>query len=279
MQFVNVTSAQTFASGDPVNMPAFNVTAGNQVIVSARWNNAVTINGMTDTAGNTYTRVGGVVGTDRLDVWYVENCLGNASNVIAIDFSGASSIVFTRAVQYSGFGTGTLIGFATQTGSGGFLTVGSQTTTAVGQLVFVAANIANTGTNWTYDVRCDNGDVCAITERADDGTLAVGEGDFNKSGTSFTVTGFNTGTQQTEMVAVLFQATAVNQPVRLTQEVVEVVDAASDGDVRLTQEVVEVVDDASGGDVRLTQFVVEVVFDNAAVAPATEAGFATIGLW
>lgn len=85
-----------FVTGSTRATSAFNLSAGVGVAVCIRWSeDGVTISSVTDTAGNTYTRVtGSAIGDGgRYVEWWVcdSSASGNASNVVTATFSASTA--------------------------------------------------------------------------------------------------------------------------------------------------------------------------------------------
>ena len=95
------------------NDTALNTTTGNLIVVvvqgnSGTGNNGV-VTGITDTAGNTYTKIYGEYysGTtySRGEMWYTENIDGNANNVTTATFTGSCNYRYISVSEYSGVAT------------------------------------------------------------------------------------------------------------------------------------------------------------------------------
>jgi hypothetical protein len=109
---VNTDKGGTAANSSSEVTGGVSATAGNLLVVMiAIANNALTVSSITDTAGNTYTQCSGAliqsqssVGT--LDIWYAKNILGNATNVVTVNYSALSQFGGSIKVhQYSGADT------------------------------------------------------------------------------------------------------------------------------------------------------------------------------
>jgi RHS repeat-associated protein len=124
------------ASGHAANVPslgatfAANVTNGNRIVaVVGVWNNGATASGVTDSAGNTYTKVAGLVGSDGTEetIWtapitagagtrptVTATASGTADIGIAVsEYSGLSTAAGSAAVDQSAITSGTSSGAAT----------------------------------------------------------------------------------------------------------------------------------------------------------------------
>jgi len=78
------------------NATPLNTTNGNLlVIVATFWDETGSISGITDTAGNTYTKVERKQNTETIyttEIWYAKNITGNANNVTTIAFGGYTGL-------------------------------------------------------------------------------------------------------------------------------------------------------------------------------------------
>lgn len=106
MAFARVNSSEVFAAGNTnsIASPATSLTAGNLIIASLRFTTgAVTVSGVTDTAGNTYTRIRTQnFNTTTMEMWYAENTAANGANVVTAALSGNTTNRGMLTVQYSG---------------------------------------------------------------------------------------------------------------------------------------------------------------------------------
>jgi len=77
-------------------------TAGNLLVAVVTTNG--TVNGVTDTAGNTWVKAAGNAGaSNRVEIWYVKNCL-NGSNTVTASFTDAGTHQIAVA-EYAGADT------------------------------------------------------------------------------------------------------------------------------------------------------------------------------
>ncbi|HEX9059156.1 MAG TPA: hypothetical protein VF941_03160 [Clostridia bacterium] len=109
ISLVNKAIGQSTPAGNSVPTSAgINVTAGNLLVVGARASaNGATIT-PSDTAGNTFVSIGTLTdntGLGDLQVWYVKNCLGNASDIFTATWNQTPSNRSIIALQYSGIDT------------------------------------------------------------------------------------------------------------------------------------------------------------------------------
>lgn len=87
-------TASTSASASSLALSSFNLTAGQDVIVGAVFDDITkTVTGVADTKGNTYTLQTALNGTGiRIEVWASHNVGVQTSNIITITLSGAANI-------------------------------------------------------------------------------------------------------------------------------------------------------------------------------------------
>ncbi len=146
------------ATEGALSTPSFAATAHNLIVAYVLCDASLTVNSVTDTAGNSYTNTG-VSSTDtsaspnsKVSVFYAKNISANASNVVTANLSGSSTWNAVMALQYSGVHLATPY----DTGNGHFNTPsstsihsGSFTPAAAGELT-VAGGVASFGaTTWT----------------------------------------------------------------------------------------------------------------------------------
>ena len=230
---------------------AFAATAGNHIAVISR-GGAVT--SVVDTAGNTYVKAGGDADGVQ-ELWYAENILGNASNVVTVNFAAATAYRDVTAIQHSGLRTsGSLGAFAQGTVASG-ATVSctpSGITHLAEQICVVAADIYASGsftftpsgftalftnTSTTFAARND-------TTRVFDGTvpiIATGPASSGKG-----------------IVAGVFLGIDATPPARTTQFAIETLSRPAPSG-RVTQAIVEVLGGAASLAVpgQVTQIAVE----------------------
>lgn len=155
MAIARVNSSQVFGAGGSATVasPATSLTAGNRIVIGVRWTTGgFSISGVADTAGNTYTLIKTFAGalTTTLAMYECNNCLGHASNVVTVTFSGSATNRSLLTAQYSGSAN-----YARQatawmdlTASAADVTVNS-TLTLTDALVVVAWQVNATGTTLT----------------------------------------------------------------------------------------------------------------------------------
>lgn len=93
---VQGTGAASASGSTTIAAAAISTTTGNFLIaVVNKYQSGTTVTGVSDTAGNTYTRAGSSQGGDSnhtQETWYTADPItGNASNVVTATFSGSSS--------------------------------------------------------------------------------------------------------------------------------------------------------------------------------------------
>lgn len=94
-------------SGTSLALPAQTLAAGSLVVACAKWENAVNLSSITDTASNTYALLTQSVhsGTEpRIRCGYVLSAAANASNVVTLNFSASAAFVqgFVYEFTYAG---------------------------------------------------------------------------------------------------------------------------------------------------------------------------------
>jgi len=123
--FVNAAQGGQYNnSAGTVSTAAQNVTTGNAMVVFCTQQTATdhTTGTVTDTAGNTYTRVAAATVKNatnghEITAFYSLNVIGNASNVTTCNFTGAGATgyVSVHALQFSGVATASALDAATAT--------------------------------------------------------------------------------------------------------------------------------------------------------------------
>lgn len=109
-----------------VTTSALAVQAGNCLVIAiGKRPSTVTITGVTDTAGNTYTRRGPVVSNTTspslaVEIWTSQaSCLGHAANVVTVAASGSPLKLGAVQAQYTGVGGFGVGNETTNTGGAG----------------------------------------------------------------------------------------------------------------------------------------------------------------
>lgn len=121
--FVSSSDGQGISSVATAALP---VTPGNCLVIAiGKRPNTVTITGVTDTAGNTYTRRGPVVSNTTspslaVEIWTSQaSCLGHAANVVTVAASGSPLKLGAVQAQYTGVGGFGVGNETTNTGGAG----------------------------------------------------------------------------------------------------------------------------------------------------------------
>jgi len=179
---VNTTTAAG-ASGATVNATAASHTAKNFLVVFITDEGTGVLaspNGVTDTAGNTYTvlpvsyeSTGSPPGMGSAWLAYAYNITGHASNVVTAHFSSNATYCCIIVAQYSGILTTDPIDVSNKGGSGGsavaaFSAPGITTTTAGDLLVGFAFNNSGVAATWTSpsgEVLDSIGNVATLSEQ------------------------------------------------------------------------------------------------------------------
>ena len=161
IEYVNGAQNFDLTSGSTIAAPATNHTSGNLLVVftvcySA---DATEIVSITDTAGNTYTKINGTPDTVPLlyvEMWYAKNVIGNASNVVTVTYDGSYWVRGIQVLQYAGCDTvDPLDQTAIGKGSTGTTGITADVTTTFADEVLVAGdgiynNVTHTaGTGYT----------------------------------------------------------------------------------------------------------------------------------
>lgn len=150
-----------------LNAPSMATTTGRYLFVGvSHYTSGVDISGVSDTAGNTYTKAGSTQGGDSShdqEIWYTANPItGNAANIVTVTFNGSAifrvitvgefSLSGSTSVAYSSEATGVITLGTTHTSN-------SVTTTAADALVIGMAewwgdgspsNLTATSGSWAY---------------------------------------------------------------------------------------------------------------------------------
>lgn len=183
--FVNETNRTSPGNGSGnFPMPAFNCSAGNFLFLAIGYDRddvgaPTQPNSVTDTAGNTYTRLGGhtyaATNQGTINWYYAKNTLAHATNVITINITGTDTISWHEACvcQWSGVDTVDPIiqhldqVLSTATG------YSSPSITTSEECVFLASvgwwgdTTYTNSTGYTNRTSSANGDACQIDSLAD----------------------------------------------------------------------------------------------------------------
>jgi len=103
---VNYASLENAGSASSITTTESpSVTAGNLIVVATRVNSvSVTVTSVTDTAGNTYTKINSTFTSSvtSFEMWYAWNITGHAANFITANFSAAVGSRGILAVEFQG---------------------------------------------------------------------------------------------------------------------------------------------------------------------------------
>lgn len=155
--YVNSGTGRDYSgpSSAALTAAATSLTAGNAIIVGARWfdpTNTITVSSVTDTAGNTYGAGPATLtsGSEQLAIWFALNVSGHASNVVSMNLSAAVQYWGVVTAQYSGLATSSAYDTtANATSGGGTMTTGAFTTDTADEVLFALAQVAITGETWS----------------------------------------------------------------------------------------------------------------------------------
>lgn len=103
--YVNTGHGFNTASGGSIATGATSHTTGNLLVCCVRHEGATTTISVADTAGNTWTPLTKVThpgGDMHLQLFYVLNCTGNASNVVTATFGASRTFRGIQVQQFSG---------------------------------------------------------------------------------------------------------------------------------------------------------------------------------
>src|SRR6266540_1399309 len=117
MAFVNQTTGSSAGAGTTVASSALSCTTGNALAVSAStYDPTSVVSGVTDTAGNTYTKKVERKTSGSVEIWVAKNITGHATNVITVTYSASvATDRFVCAAQFSGRDTSSSIANTTAT--------------------------------------------------------------------------------------------------------------------------------------------------------------------
>jgi len=106
--FVNSGGATNAGGSTTIVSPVLACSAGNTIIVgvsSYTFGGKRTVSGITDSAGNSYSRCGSAEGGDAnhgQEVWVASNISAHAANAITVTFSASATYRVVAVTQYSG---------------------------------------------------------------------------------------------------------------------------------------------------------------------------------
>lgn len=168
------------ALSDPAEVTSIDATAqshasGNSIIVllsNYKVDGPVAVASVTDTAGNSYIKIGTTGGGDALhdvECWFAANIVGNAANVVTATFARETTFRSIAVAQYSGLLSGSFDANSTfvLTSSGTTHVTGNVTTVSAGELLvggFVswAVAVAPLSTSGTSTLRVSTPTTAAI---------------------------------------------------------------------------------------------------------------------
>lgn len=94
------------STGTTWTAPSIATTAGNTLIVgTSGYTSGSAVTGVSDTAGNTFIKLGTTGGGDathKMDVWTAYNIQGNAANVVTLTYNQATAFRVVAVAQFSG---------------------------------------------------------------------------------------------------------------------------------------------------------------------------------
>lgn len=138
-------------AGTTVTTGSLTTTSGNTIVVGVTRSDATPgTTDVTDSKGNTYTRINTAVNTDRIALYYAENITGGASHTITLNNLVAhDTFACIAAVELSGVLTsGVSDVTTTNTGTATTLSSGSATTTDTDDLVGYFTSISGSNGTW-----------------------------------------------------------------------------------------------------------------------------------
>lgn len=106
--FVNSVGTTNAGGSTTIVSPVLACSAGNTIIVgvsSYTFGGKRTVSGVTDSAGNSYSRCGSAEGGDAnhgQEVWVASNISAHAANAITVTFSASATYRVVAVTQYSG---------------------------------------------------------------------------------------------------------------------------------------------------------------------------------
>ena len=151
--FVDVITGTNDASGTSIatSTAGNHITGNTLVAIVAGGSTSNPCNGVSDTAGNTYTQRASItsaaVGHKRIFV--AENITGNASNTVTASYPAGNEFRRIQVQQHTGLATASFDQQATGSGSGTTATTGTFTTTQATETIVTGA--VSLGTTWDAD--------------------------------------------------------------------------------------------------------------------------------
>lgn len=106
ISYVNGVGVSVDASSTTVAAPAINAVAGNFIcVIISSYFGAIQVSSVSDTAGNSYSRIGAREGFDsnhNQEIWAASNINGNANNVITATYASSAQYRKIAVGQFSG---------------------------------------------------------------------------------------------------------------------------------------------------------------------------------
>jgi len=159
--YVNCVAADSGGTAKTtVNTAATSMTAGNLSFVFIHWRNScsTTTATITNTAGDTYTQIGGYQNNSAAGTcsarFYNSNSAGHASNVYTVTLSASVQNPSISVLQTSGLRTTSVLDASVSsaiTTAGTTITSPSFSTTQASELMVAGGSSYNTGGTWTAD--------------------------------------------------------------------------------------------------------------------------------
>lgn len=168
--FIGSNGVTTNVGTQLFSLPSYNQSSGHLIVVGTQTNNngaGVQINSVSDTAGNTYVRLFSdngfqgynPFGNNIMQFFYAVNCLGNANNVITVNYNTTISFCMAAAYDVSGIVSSNPVDSSSKnTGTSASMTSGAYTTTQPNEflaafIIFASTDTINSGNQgYTVDV-------------------------------------------------------------------------------------------------------------------------------
>lgn len=296
MPFVNGTSASNYTGTTFSASPAaaFACTAGNLICVAVNgWApSGQTVSSVTDTAGNTYAKIGSVKYGNNVQVeyWFAYNITGHAANVVQANWSAPTAYWAICAIQRSGHPTTNPLGVSTtpyvQAAGVGFAISPIFSTSQANEAVVAFAHVDASSTTWSAGSIGPQ----AVTLQGAPLTLRTAvsgaqnviqfqDGEYGAVLDNVSVIAINNNTANAKAIFVAtFKTTAAPAdfgtiPVRVTQDALTALAsrAGEVGTLRVTQESLTALVDLGtpSATMRVSQTALTVLVSRTATAPLT----------
>jgi hypothetical protein len=158
LTFINNTSGYGAGSATSIAATAASHTAGNLLVVFVSWLETAAISSITDTAGNTYTKIIDFAG-DGFAMYYAKNISGNANNVVQANWASGQSYREISVQQWSGADISSPLDVSNSgSGSGTSMSTGASDTTVNDEVIIAGYNTWEVGTytpGTNFDERYD----------------------------------------------------------------------------------------------------------------------------